>query len=644
MWRNLYTILFLMLVIPVLTKAQLCTGSLGDPIINITFGQGSNPGPQLSAATTSYQYVTSDCPNDGYYSVRNSSSSCFGDTWHSLVKDHTGNTGGYFMLVNASFQPSAFYLDTVRGLCGGTTYEFAAWIMNVIVPSSCSGNTIQPNLTFNIERTDGTILQTYNTGNLIPEFASNWKQYGSFFTTPAGVTDVVLRMYNNSQGGCGNDLALDDITFRPCGPQLTPTIIGFAAPEVSICEGTSASYTFNCAISGGFSNPSFLWQQRVGAGSWTDIAAANSTTLTRSFPLSTAAGEYEFRMAVAEAGNMNSAQCRIVSAPLRITVNANPVVSLTHAVTLCEGNNLLLTASGGSDYSWVGPGGFSTTGPSVTINDIRLNQSGKYYVNVINPAGCITGDSSTVLVNPVPVAKVIPANASACSGDSVQLTASGGNSFLWIPASGLSHPDIYNPKASPGSTLEYKVIVGNQFGCTDTTLATVTVVKRPLANAGPDRVMIKGQPIQLASSISGDNFNFSWTGSGFIDDIHAMQPFVNPPAEATYILKAISNVGCGADSDTMYVKVYDDIFIPSAFSPNNDGINETWNIPALAAYSVFEESVYNRYGQLVFHTKNSMRGWDGYFKGDPLPVGAYIYFITVGANRRVLKGTVFLIR
>ena len=200
--------------------AQLCQGSLGDPIINITFGSGVNPGANLKAATTSYQYVATDCPGDGFYTVRSNTSSCFGSSWHTLNSDHTGNANGYFMLVNASFQPSAFYIDTVKGLCSNTTYEFAAWIANVLRPSACSPNPIHPDLTFTLERTDGTILQSYNTKSILTQFVPTWQQFGFFFTTPANVSNVVLRIFNNAPGGCGNDLALDDITFRPCGPRF----------------------------------------------------------------------------------------------------------------------------------------------------------------------------------------------------------------------------------------------------------------------------------------------------------------------------------------------------------------------------------------------------------------------------------------
>ncbi|MDQ6812670.1 MAG: hypothetical protein M3040_02855, partial [Bacteroidota bacterium] len=206
------------------SRGQLCQGSLGDPIINITFGAGSNPGPVLTT-TKNLNYQYNDCPPDGYYTIRNNTSGCFANTWHTINNDHTGDPNGYFMLINASLQRSEFYIDTLAGLCPNTTYEFAAWVMNIILTTACRGNTIKPNLTFNIEKTDGTILQTYNSGDIPPDQNPTWKQYGSFFTTPANVTTVVLRLINNAAGGCGNDLAIDDITFRPCGPQLAPSII-----------------------------------------------------------------------------------------------------------------------------------------------------------------------------------------------------------------------------------------------------------------------------------------------------------------------------------------------------------------------------------------------------------------------------------
>ena len=207
--------------------AQLCSGSLGDPVVNITFGQGSNPGPPLAPGITNYNYYSNSCPPDGSYNIGTSSSACFNDSWHSVNEDHTpGDNNGYMMIINASNSPGVFFIDTVQGLCGGTTYEFASWILTILKPTACQGNGNRPNVTFLIETLSGQNLLTYKTGDIFSTSTPEWKQYGAFFTTPVAVNNVIIRMINNAPGGCGNDLLLDDITFRPCGAKVTGTIAG----------------------------------------------------------------------------------------------------------------------------------------------------------------------------------------------------------------------------------------------------------------------------------------------------------------------------------------------------------------------------------------------------------------------------------
>ncbi|MDQ2862996.1 MAG: hypothetical protein M3R50_04970 [Bacteroidota bacterium] len=237
------------------TNAQLCQGSLGDPVVNITFGSGSNPGPPLGSVTN-YTYADHDCPADGYYTIANSTPACFGDTWHS-VQDHTrGDVNGYMMVINASFNPGDFFVKTVTGLCPNTTYEFAAWIYNVLQSYACGGNGIKPNITFNIETTTGTVLQSYKTGDI--PFGFDWAQYGFFFSTTTSVNSVVLRMTNNAPGGCGNDLLLDDITFRACGPLVTAEISG-APDSVNVCTGDNSLFTLQASVSAGYTNPVYHW-------------------------------------------------------------------------------------------------------------------------------------------------------------------------------------------------------------------------------------------------------------------------------------------------------------------------------------------------------------------------------------------------
>ena len=624
--------------------AQLCQGSLGDPIINITFGAGANPGASLKAATTSYQYLAADCPNDGSYTVVNKTISCFGGTWHTLSADHTGDPNGYFMLVNASFQPSAFYIDTVKGLCGNTTYEFAAWIANVLRSSSCNLNPIHPNLTFTLEKTDGTILQSYNTGSIVTQFVPTWQQFGFFFTTPANVSNIILRIFNNAQGGCGNDIALDDITFRACGPQLAASIAGSASSTVTICEGTARSFNFICNVSAGFNSPSFQWQQSNDGNTWTDIPGAATTSLTRNFTSTASPGKYIYRLSAAEAGNMNSPQCRVASDPLTIDIGAIPESNATSNSPVCQNNLLELTASDGALYQWTGVNNFSATGSPVSFNNAQPILSGKYYVQVTSDKGCKKLDSVIAVVNPKPVAGVLFSTVTICEKENIQLESSGGESYQWIPANGLSSAVIPDPVASPADTVDYSVIVFNEFACSDTALVTVNVVEVPHADAGSDKWIIEGTSAQLSGNATGQNISYSWLPAVFINNAQSLNPVVTPPRDTNYVLKVVSGEGCGFATDTMHVFVYKDVYVPNAFSPNNDGLNDTWNIPVLSAYPEFDLTVYNRYGQVVFQNKNTNRPWNGKFKGELLPVGVYVYVIDLKAEKRILKGTVTLFR
>ncbi len=624
--------------------AQLCQGSLGDPIVSTTFGSGTNPGPSLSAAATTYLYTGGDCPQDGFYAIRNNTSSCFGNSWYTLTSDHTGDPSGYFMLVNASVQPGVFYIDTVRGLCGNSTYEFAAWIMNVIIPATCNGNAIQPDLTFTIEKTGGTLLQTYNTGSIAASSNAVWKQYGNYFTTPAGISEVVLRIVNNAPGGCGNDLALDDITFRACGPALNPSIAGGTGTSASLCEGIAGNFIFSCTVSAGYNQPVYQWQQRANNGAWSDMAGETTNTLQRNFPASALAGIYEFRLLAAESGNINSIQCRVSSQPLRVTIHTNPVTGTVSNSPVCEADTLNLSATGGTQYSWNGPNGFNTSVASPSLTGLTLQQAGMYYVVVTSDAGCSNRDSTWVAVNPGPRASTAFVGRTICAGDSVQLAASGGVSYLWFPATGISDATQAEPKASPLETTVYTVIVTNQFGCTDTASSMLTVVRHPVADAGPDKQIMQGQQVQLTGSVNDAGNSYTWIPSMYIDDVHSLQPFVNPPADLSYILQVVSNAGCGISTDTVFVKVFKGIFVPNAFSPNADGINDTWNIPALAAYPFFEIAVYNRWGQKVYNNRNALKPWDGNLNGKPLPAGAYNYFISFGNVESLIKGTVLIIR
>jgi hypothetical protein len=263
-----------------------CTGSLGDPIVNVTFGQGINPGAPLAVsvpgATTSYTYVApvNDPPQnivlDGNYSLVNNTPS--NPYWLSS-RDHTNGSTGYMAFFNAAPTPGEFYRQTVSGLCAGTTYEFAAWVLNAVNISLLPG-AVPPNITFKIYNPANLVtpLATFSTGDIAGTSVPIWRQYATLFNTPTGINSVIITLNNNNVGGTslqGNDLAIDDITFRACGPFTGASFSATSSlTSLTICNNTS--FTTYGSVSTGLNSPAYQWQISTDGVNWTNIPGATS--------------------------------------------------------------------------------------------------------------------------------------------------------------------------------------------------------------------------------------------------------------------------------------------------------------------------------------------------------------------------------
>ncbi len=622
-------------------KAQLCTGSLGDPVVNITFGSGSNPGPALAPGITNYGYLATSCPGDGFYNIGTSTTACFGDTWHTITEDHTVNdNNGYMMIVNASNNPGVFYVDTVKGLCGGTTYEFAAWIMNVIKSTSCNGNTIQPNVTFNIETLTGTVLVFSNTGNIAPG-TPQWNQYGAFFVTPANETAVVIRMTNNSTGGCGNDLLLDDITFRPCGPKALSSVTG-GNDIKNICVGQPETVNMSVNVSPVDANTRYQWQTSSDNGaSYTNVQGATTNTLTV-FIGATTAGVRLYRCAVGQGNNVNVTSCRVLSNIITVRVNSLPVPLITSNSPRCIGDTLRLSATGAATYTWAGPAGYSASSANVSIFRVTAANGGKYVVRATSVEGCVKSDSIIVAINTSVVANA-GADVNICIGAGTTLRGASGSTYAWSPASGLSSVNTANTIASPNSTTTYTLAVSNGQ-CVAYDSVKVTVLPRPTVNAGPDRRILQGQSVVLNAAATGTNLLFVWMPFVFISNPALLQPTVSPVSDITYTITATSTNGCGVATDNVFVRVFKAIVVPNTFSPNGDGINDLWNIIALDTYPEAVLSVFDRYGRLVYTAMGDTPPWNGAINAKPLPVGTYYYLIELKNGLDPLKGNITILR
>ena len=196
------------------------------PVITMHFGTG-NVRDVNDDFLSNYDRVETSCPTDGHYAYAPYTSDCFGGDWHTLVEDHTpGDVAGNMMLVNAAPGSGTFLRTTINGLKGGTTYEFGVWLMNLCIPSDKCPFPLLPNLTIRLETQERKIIAQFATGDLPRLEAPHWTQHRAIFTTPVSITTLTLIMIDNAPGGCGNDFALDDITFRECIkpiPVLTTT-------------------------------------------------------------------------------------------------------------------------------------------------------------------------------------------------------------------------------------------------------------------------------------------------------------------------------------------------------------------------------------------------------------------------------------
>jgi gliding motility-associated-like protein len=621
-------------------NAQLCAGSLGDPIVNFTFGNGASR--PLKSGVTNMTYFSGVCPNDGQYTLASSTNGCFNNSWITVTGDHTGDRDGLFMLVNASITPNDFYVDTVTGLCSNTTFEFAAWIGNVLRFTACSGLGTKPNLTFRIETITGQELVKYNTGDIPATGQINWTQYGVFFTTPPGVSTVVLRITNNAPGGCGNDIALDDITFRPCGPVVTASVRSPAATSLEICEDDTRTFDLDAATNSGFTGKQLQWQVSTDSGTtWKDIPGANSSSFRRT---PTKSGEYRYRLVLADAANFSSTQCRVASTQVLIQVNALPVPPARGNIRGCEGQGLLLTTAAGRGYQyrWTGPNGFQSTADSPFIRRTSTSNAGLYKVVITTPGGCVARDSFVVNVFPGVTASV-SADTTICQGTAAQLRAGGGSVYRWTPVDGLSSATAATTLASPADTTVYQVVTGNSFGCEDSLKVRVAVLPNPVISAGPDKTIYEGEPVQLEGSVSGNYTQYSWSPFRYMNDASLLQPTVSPVDSITYFFSVKPYPFCPAVSDAVFVYVYRNLKVPNAFSPNGDGIHDTWQIAGLETYPDAVTRVFTRTGRMVYEVKGAVN-WDGTFRSQPVPVATYYYVIDPKTGRPPLSGWVQVLR
>lgn len=613
-------------------KAQTCTPYV---IYKDDFGGDAaspNMGVPLDAGITTYRYETTIPVEDGGYGIRKQVEGHGGSNgaWHQIT-DHSGS--GYMMLINASYEPGLFYQKTITDLCQGTSFYFSAWVANLMKPTA--GGEKDPDLKFVILNPDTReVIGAYTTG-LLPRYTNpTWEEYGIHFALPSGVSSVVLQIFNNAEGGNGNDLVLDDITFSICGPPLNTYVTGMYQNGPNVCSGKQVALRAELP-NGGFNDPAFQWQFGSDTTEWQDIAGAGGTNYT--IPNTATVDSGWYRIVVAEKGNINLPYCRIASNALPVHVWQPRTPDILTNSPVCEGQTLSLKVPAVLQLScqWSGPNGFTSDRQAITFANAGPGLSGLYKLNAINPGGCIISNQKQITVqqNRLSV-NFNKTDSILCEGTQRRLDAANpGATYLWN--TGDISPEIVVDTAG-----FYKVNV-QQGVCSIADSIRLYPLKMPKVALGPDTSVCNGEPFFLHATYT-DVQDYQWN-NGASDSVFVVtQP-------GTYIV-TLSNY-CGVASDRIRIDMEpcsDELIFPTAFTPNQDGQNDLFRPRVLFRLSNYNLKIYNRWGKLIFQSAEPSGGWDGTFDGSTSPTGAYIWtaqYKRIKDDKNISqKGVITLIR
>ena len=618
--RSSCSLVFLLLFSLSYGQLSFCPGNTGDPIFEEDFGQGSTNGPPLPANVTSYTYVD-QAPQDGQYTISSSLGQLGG--FHS-TDDHTGNTNGKAFIVNASFDPGLFYQIPIQGLCENNSYEFSAFLMNLYNTSTqlCDGTGIPVNVKFQIwDETDTSLLAEGDTGNINGSSTPNWQQFALTFTTLDDQNAVILKMLNNGEGGCGNDLAIDDIVFRSCGDE-TDVISEENDESITICGNETLDEPITLSAEPDFSvydSHFYQWQFSTDGDNWSDIPGeTNEQLIIDPFQ----AGNY--RTLVAEDPvNVDNTLCNSISNVFILgTDDPLPVISLGDQ-EICDGEVATLAVQEESSVSvnWYDQpeGGDPLVTGSFTY---ETDQPGTYYAeSITNSGGCIPDDrtSVTLSINEVPI--VNDQVIERCADEEVTLTAGASVAeYEWSNGSTDSEISVVEDG-------EFTVELITAEGCSTTQTFTVSSIAVPVI----EEVISFNDSIKIEMANTGD-FSYSIDGANFQDS-----PLFNNVEGGLYDVVVQENNGCGQAVESILHLV-----VPDYFSPNADGYNDRLVINDIEVSSDFSFYVFDRYGKLVFSARNKSFAWDGTFQGKKLPSSDYWYKLKI--DQEVFTGNITLKR
>ncbi|WP_207491478.1 gliding motility-associated C-terminal domain-containing protein [Aridibaculum aurantiacum] len=305
---------------------------------------------------------------------------------------------------------------------------------------------------------------------------------------------------------------------------------------------------------------------------------------------------------------------------IQVTTNPLPVFSLGSDTSLCQGQKFTVSINvPNASYTW---------NNGNTSNQATVEHAGWYWLDVaVN--GCKKRDSLQVEVKPLPLVS-LGNDTTLCEGNNLTLNAYNNNAtYLWNNQS--NQPALL--VSAPGTYF----VTANLNNCKAADTIQVAYRYKPVFSLGADTLLCAGQHLLLNPRLT--NVQYLWQNGTTGSSLLVTEP-------GTYSLTASNN--CGSKTDEIIVtRSLCKLFLPTAFTPNNDGLNDLFRVKYPEFIKVFEMKIYNRWGQMVYHSTDPYRGWNGKFLSLEQPQGNYVWQVSytdIEGNKESAQGSVLLIR
>jgi gliding motility-associated-like protein len=390
-----------------------------------------------------------------------------------------------------------------------------------------------------------------------------------------------------------------------------PTCDSISLPDsIKVCM--NSTFSLPATLIGTSTPTGILWMPATGL--------SNQNILNPSLTVGVTSGWYYITIAIE-----NIADQQVCSAKdsVYIKVYLEDTIRNADTVNTCitSGSKLLSAPASYTSYLW----NTGNTSASITVSS-----SGTYWVEAPGGSCKLYTDTFYTTFQPLPVIS-LGNDTSICSADVLDLNVQEQSFATYKWNTGETTPSISISKSG-----EYIVTV-TEKGCSAIDSVKVTVISAPVINLGSDTMLCAGNSLVLQVNLADANYLWSTGSKNQSIDV----------SESGLYWVDVSNI-CGAAMDTIDVGyTFCNIWIPSAFTPNDDGRNDIIGVlGSLAEYKNFSFSVYNRWGQRIFYTENIYQGWDGIYNGVKQGVGTYFYMINYSfdGKKNAMKGDFQLIR